>query len=53
MRHLGGNERFRRLLGFTPETTIEEGIDKTVAWFESLPYTPQQLLEDEVLRAWE
>lgn len=53
MRHLGGNDKFKRLLGFVPETTIEEGIEKTVAWFRSLPYTPEELLSGEVLRAWE
>jgi UDP-glucose 4-epimerase len=53
MRHLGGNAKFERLLGFVPETTIEEGIEKTVAWFRSLPYTPEQLMAGEVLRAWE
>lgn len=53
VRHLGDNTKFRRLLGFEPETRIEEGIRKTVAWFRSLPYTPEELLTQEHLRNWE
>jgi len=52
-RHLGGNERFKKLLGFEPETRIEDGIPKTVAWLRSLPFTPEELFSQEVLRAWE
>jgi len=52
-RHLGGNEKFKELLGFVPETRIEEGIQKTVAWMQSLPMSPQELMSGEVLRAWE
>lgn len=53
MRHLGDNRKFRRLLGFEPETGMEEGIKKTVAWFRSLPYAPEELLAQERLRNWE
>jgi len=52
-RHLGGNEKFKKLLGFAPETRIEEGIQKTVTWMQSLPMSPQELMSGEVLRAWE
>ena len=53
MRHMGDNSKFKTLLGFAPRTRIEEGIPKTVAWFETLPYSPEELLSQEVLRAWE
>lgn len=53
MRHLGDNSKFKQITGYTPKTTIEEGIRKTVAWFKSLPFTPEELLKQEVLRSWE
>lgn len=53
MRHLGGNEKFKRLLGFEPEVRIEDGIPRTIEWFKGLPFTPEELLSQEVLRAWE
>jgi len=53
MRHLGDNRKFQSLLGFKPETHIEEGLKKTVAWFRTLPFSPEELLAQEVLRAWE
>ena len=53
MRHLGDNRKFQSLLGFKPETKIEEGLKKTVAWFRALPFSPPELLAQEVLRAWE
>ncbi|MEB2355589.1 MAG: GDP-mannose 4,6-dehydratase, partial [Ignavibacteriales bacterium] len=53
MRHLGGNSYFKELTGYIPQTTLEEGISKTIAWFKSLPYTPEELLKQEVLRSWE
>jgi UDP-glucose 4-epimerase len=53
MRHLGGNSNFKEITGYIPQTTIEEGISKTIAWFKSLPYSPEELLKQEVLRSWE
>lgn len=53
MRHLGGNAKFEKLLGFTPQTQFQDGLRKTIDWFRSLPFTPQELLSQEVLRAWE
>lgn len=53
MRHLGDNSRFKQITGYLPKTTIEEGINKTISWFKSLPYTPEDLLKQEVLRSWE
>jgi UDP-glucose 4-epimerase len=53
MRHLGDNTKFKTLLGFEPETRIEAGITRTVEWFQSLPLSAEELLSQEVLRAWE
>ena len=53
MRHLGGNSNFKELAGYLPQTTIEAGLSKTIAWFRSLPFTPEELLKQEVLRSWE
>ena len=32
---------------------LEEGLQKTIEWFDSLPYSREELLSQEVLRAWE
>ena len=53
MRHLGDNSIFKQFTGYLPQTTIEEGINKTISWFKSLPFTPEELLNQEVLRSWE
>ncbi|HQF43392.1 MAG TPA: GDP-mannose 4,6-dehydratase, partial [Ignavibacteriaceae bacterium] len=53
MRLFGDNSKFQQLTGYVPQTSIEEGIHKTIAWFKSLPYTPDELLNQEVLRSWE
>jgi UDP-glucose 4-epimerase len=53
MRHLGGNSNFKELTGYLPQTTIEQGISKTIAWFKSIPFSPEDLLKQEVLRSWE
>lgn len=52
-RHRGDNSKFQRLTGSSSPTQIEDGIRKTIEWFESLPQTPSELLSQEVLRAWE
>lgn len=53
MHHLGDNAMCKELMGFSPEITIEEGIPHTIAWFESLPFSPKELLQQEVLKNWE
>jgi UDP-glucose 4-epimerase len=34
-RHYGDNAKARRLLGFAPRVDLEEGLERTVAWFEA------------------
>jgi dTDP-D-glucose 4,6-dehydratase len=53
MKHLGDNSKFKQITGYLPKTTIEEGISKTISWFKGLPFTPKELLDQEVLRSWE
>jgi len=52
-RHLGDNSKFKDAVGFTPNISIEEGIHRTIAWFKSLSIEPEELLSQEVMRAWE
>jgi UDP-glucose 4-epimerase len=52
-RHLGDNSKFKELLGFTPQIKIEEGLRRTISWFQSLPFTPEELFSQEVSRSWE
>ena len=52
-RHLGDNSNFKYFLNFSPEISIEEGIHRTIEWFQSLPYKPEELYSQEILRGWE
>jgi len=53
LRHLGGNSKFIELVGFGPQVGLEEGLARTIKWFQTLPYTPEELLSQEVLKNWE
>ena len=53
LRHLGDNSRFFNLYGFKPKIQIEEGIEKTINWFKSLPFESEELLLQEIPRNWE
>lgn len=52
-RHRGDDRAFRETVGGLPSTSLDDGLGRTIEWFRSLPYTPRQMLEQEVLRAWE
>ncbi|MDH7487659.1 MAG: SDR family NAD(P)-dependent oxidoreductase [Anaerolineae bacterium] len=43
----------RQLLGFEPEVTLREGLVRLRDWYLSLGRSPEELLEQEVLRNWE
>lgn len=51
--HCGDNSRFKALLDHAPRISLEDGLRLTIDWFNSLPFTPEELLAQEVLRAWE
>jgi UDP-glucose 4-epimerase len=48
IRHCGDNSLFREVVGFTPAVSLEEGIQRTLEWFRSLPCTPEELISDEL-----
>jgi UDP-glucose 4-epimerase len=52
-RHLGDNSNLKSLIGYSPQIDIEEGIRRTISWFQSLPFKPEELFSQEVSRAWE
>jgi len=52
-RHFGGNAKFKKLVGFSPEIGLLEGVNQTIDWFKSLPFTPEELMAEETLRSWE
>ncbi len=41
------------LLGFEPQVSLEEGLQRLKAWYEGQPATPEDLLRAESLRNWE
>lgn len=53
MRMSGKNTQCTKMLGLAPTIEIEEGIRRTVKWYRSLPYSPEELFSQEVLRNWE
>ena len=53
MRHLGDNSRVKALLGIAPKVGIEEGLSRTIAWFRALPFPPEKMLSEEILKSWE
>ena len=52
-RHLGDNSTFTRLFGFSADVQPDAGIRDTINWFQSLPYSPAELMSQEELRNWE
>jgi len=52
-RHQGDDSWFRTLLGFAAQVGIEEGLERTIDWFRTLPYAPEKMLSEEVVRSWE
>lgn len=53
MRHLGDNSAFKKIFGYVPRITIEEGIHKTIEWMKTLPYSAEELKSQENIRNWE
>ncbi len=43
----------RHLLGFRPQVAFQEGLARLRDWYLSLGKSPQELLQDEVVRNWE
>ncbi len=43
----------RQLLGFRPQVAFEDGLARLRDWYLSLGKSPEELLQDEVVRNWE
>ncbi len=41
------------LIGFRPTVSLRDGLGQLLAWYEAQGKTPEQLLEDEIVRNWE
>jgi UDP-glucose 4-epimerase len=52
-RHFGDNSKFEKLIGFLPNIGLKEGIRQTIEWFQGLPFSPEDMLSQELLRNWE
>ena len=44
--------RAQALLGYTARTSLEDGLRALLAWYQSQPATPEQLLERETVHNW-
>jgi UDP-glucose 4-epimerase len=44
--------RAKTLLGYEPQVSLSEGVQRLLHWYAGLPLTPEQLLEQEVLHNW-
>ena len=53
LRLYAGTTRARQLLGFEPQITLREGLEKLRDWYISLDQAPEALLEQEIIRNWE
>ncbi len=45
--------RARRVLGFAPTVSLEEGLQRTLSWYRGLGVSPEALLRQESRRNWE
>jgi UDP-glucose 4-epimerase len=43
----------RATLGFAPTVTLDEGLKRLHAWYEGQGVSPEDLLEEEIVRNWE
>jgi UDP-glucose 4-epimerase len=53
LRLLADDSKSKKLLGFEPTVALGEGILRLRDWYASQDKTPQQLLEQEIVRNWE
>lgn len=45
--------KVQRLIGFKPTITLAEGLRKLLAWYQAQGKTPEELLEQEIVKNWE
>lgn len=46
------SSKAQRLLGFVPNVTLGEGLERLLHWYSSLVESPAELLKNEVLHNW-
>lgn len=51
-RHLGDHSKAKEMFGFTPQTSLDEGLCKTIKWFQSLLIEPKKMEAQESLINW-
>jgi dTDP-D-glucose 4,6-dehydratase len=44
--------RARTLLGFEPQVSLSEGLQRLLRWYRDQPKSPEELLEQEILHNW-
>ena len=53
LRLLADSSKAKKLLGFEPKIALADGLTRLRDWYLSLGKSPEQLLEEEVVRNWE
>ena len=53
LRLYADSSKAARVLGFRPSVSLRQGIAQLVAWYQSQPQSPEELLEQEQVRSWE
>ena len=53
LRLLADSSKAKKLLGFESKVALHEGIVRLREWYVSQAKSPEQLLEEEVVRNWE
>jgi len=53
LRLFADSSQAQSLLGFSPQVSLEEGLMRLMAWYESSGLDPAQMLEQETSRNWE
>jgi UDP-glucose 4-epimerase len=43
----------RQILGFDPKVSLADGLTRLLEWYRAHDKSPEQLLEDEVIRNWD
>jgi UDP-glucose 4-epimerase len=44
--------RAQTFLGYTPKTSLADGLRLLLEWYRSRPETPEELLEQEIVHNW-
>ncbi len=53
LRLFSDTTKARELIGFKPEVTLTEGLRKLLAWYEAQGKSPEELLQNEIVKNWE